>query len=216
LKLPDPPLLVITDRRQAFLSLAEIVEAALAAGCRWISVREKDLPVDEQIRLAQQLRPMTRHVGAHLTLHGSIPFSDSIAATIDGVHFPDGADVSAAHLWRERGKLVGRSIHTVAQAKAADPGKLDYLVAGPAYESASKPGYGPSLGAGGFAKFARATSLPVVAIGGIDPVRVGSLRKAGAAGVAVMGGVMRAADPGREVRALIAALDEAEGYPRPR
>jgi len=216
LKLPNPPLLVITDRRQALLPLAEILEAALEAGCRWISVREKDLPLDEQIGLAQQLQPLTRRAGARLTLHGNIPFSDSTAATIDGVHFPDGADVSAAHIWRERGKLIGRSIHTVAQAEAADPGELDYLVAGPAYESASKPGYGPSLGAGGFAERAHATPLPVVAIGGVDPVRVGPLRKAGAAGVAVMGGVMRAADPGRAVRALIAALDEAERYPRPR
>jgi thiamine-phosphate pyrophosphorylase len=215
LKLPDPPLLVITDRRQALLPLAEIVEAALAAGCRWISIREKDLAVDEQIGLAQQLQPMTRRVGAHLMLHGNIAFSDSIAATIDGIHFPDGADVSAVRLWRERRKLVGRSIHTVAQARVADPG-VDYLMAGPAYESASKPGYGPSLGPVGFAELASATSLPVVAVGGVDPTNVGALTKAGAAGVAVMGGVMRAADPGREVRAMIAALDEASRYPRPR
>jgi thiamine-phosphate pyrophosphorylase len=44
MQLPDPPLLVVTDRRQAKRSLGEIVEAALAAGCRFVSLREKDLP----------------------------------------------------------------------------------------------------------------------------------------------------------------------------
>jgi len=210
LTLPDPPLLIVTDRGQALLPLAEIVEAALEAGCRWIGVREKDLPTDKQIELAQNLSPMTRRFGAHLTLHGNIPFSASAsaAAAIDGIHLPDGADASPARLWRQQGKLVGRSIHAVAQAKAA--AELDYLVAGPVYESASKPGYGPSLGRNGLAAFARSTSLPVIAIGGVQPVHVGALMKAGAAGLAVMGSVMRASDPGRQVRALI-ALNEARG-----
>ena len=83
MKLPDPPLLIVTDRRQALLPLAEIVEAALEAGCRWISVREKDLPIAEQIELAQNLSPLTRRAGARLTLHGTIPFSASAAATIE-------------------------------------------------------------------------------------------------------------------------------------
>ena len=209
--LPNPPLLIVTDRRQALLPLAEIVEAALEAGCRWISVREKDLPIAEQIELAQNLSPWTSRAGARMTLHGTIPLSASAAATIDGIHLTDGTNPSLARLWREQRKFVGRSIHAVAQAKAADPGELDYLVVGPVYESASKPGYGPALGPNGLAAFVRSTSLPVIAIGGVEPVHVAALMKAGAAGVAVMGSVMRAADPGRQVRALIAALNEARG-----
>ena len=204
MKLPDPPLLVVTDRHQARLPLMKIVAAALDAGCRWISVREKDLPANEQIELTRTLRPQTCRVGACLTLHGNIPFSVSAAATIDSIHLPDGADASMARLWRGQGKLVGRSIHAIAEA--ADCGELDYLMAGPAYDSASKPGYGPPLGPEGVGQFARATSLPVVAIGGIGPGHVAALIKAGAAGIAVMGNVMRATDPGGQVRALIAAL----------
>src|SRR5207245_9114449 len=51
-KLPDPPLLVVTDRQQARLALADVVRAALSAGCRWVSMREKDLSQDDQIALA--------------------------------------------------------------------------------------------------------------------------------------------------------------------
>jgi len=70
LTLPDPPLLLITDRTQAQNPLADVVTAALAAGCRWVSIREKDLPAPDQIALAQQLLPIARQFGACLTLHG--------------------------------------------------------------------------------------------------------------------------------------------------
>ncbi len=59
-KLPDPALLLVTDRHQARLPLADIVRAALSAGCRWVSVREKDLSDEDQIALALTLLPIAR------------------------------------------------------------------------------------------------------------------------------------------------------------
>ena len=64
MKLPDPPLLLITDRHQARLPLVDVVRAALAAGCRWVSIREKDLSEKDQIALALTLLPMARRHGA--------------------------------------------------------------------------------------------------------------------------------------------------------
>jgi thiamine-phosphate pyrophosphorylase len=204
-RLPDPPLLIITDRRQAALPLAEVAEAAFAAGCRWLSVQEKDLTAGEQIELAAQLRPLADRFGARLTLHGS-PAYAAPSMVLDGIHLPDGADDGLARHWRNGGKLVGRSVHSVDQAKAGDARSLNYLVAGPVFATASKPGYGPALGVEGFAAFVRAATLPVIAIGGIDSGNAGRLMAAGAAGVALMGGVMRSLDPGREVRELLGAL----------
>jgi thiamine-phosphate pyrophosphorylase len=54
------------------------------------------------------------------------------------------------------------------------------------------------------------TTLPIIAIGGIDAANIAEAIEAGAAGVAVMGGVMRASDPARTVRELIAALAAAK------
>jgi thiamine-phosphate pyrophosphorylase len=104
---------------------------------------------------------------------------------------------------------LGVSIHTVIEAEAVDPAYVDYALAGPAFETASKPGYGPEIGRKGLAEIARAVRVPVLTIGGINAARIGDLIAAGAAGVAVMGGVMRASDPAREVAALIAALSGA-------
>jgi thiamine-phosphate pyrophosphorylase len=140
-------------------------------------------------------------------LHGEARLANDAGA--DGAHLPSGSDVAAARTLIGRDKLLGVSIHTVTEAEAVDPTSVDYVLAGPAFETASKPGYGPEIGRKGLAEIARAARVPVLAIGGINAARLGELIAAGAAGVAVMGGVMRASDPGREVAALIATLEGA-------
>ncbi len=66
MRLPDPPLLLVTDRAQARRPLQELVAAALTGGCRWVSLREKDLPDDEQVVLARSLMAAARRHGARL------------------------------------------------------------------------------------------------------------------------------------------------------
>jgi thiamine-phosphate pyrophosphorylase len=204
-KLPDPPLLVITDRTQAKQPLADILGPAFAAGCRWASVREKDLPREAQIVLARQMLPFARDWGARLTLHGSPVLARD--GDLDGVHLSAGADAAAARAMLGRHALIGISIHTAEEAARLDPAVVDYAIAGPAYATPSKPNHGPILGMVGIEKITDATKVPIIAIGGITPGAVAEMHVAGAAGVAVMGGVMRAADPAREVAALVAALN---------
>jgi len=203
-KLPDPALLVITDRRQARMPIADIVEAAVAAGCRWISVREKDLPADEQVALAKSLLPIARRFGARLMLHGDAGLAE--AAGLDGAHLPAGGDAARARALLGKERLLGISIHSIAEAGRLDPALVDYAIAGPAYETESKPGYGPALGAEGIAAIASATPVPILAIGGIGADSARPMLKSRAAGVAVMGTVMRSNAPGEEIRRLLAAL----------
>jgi thiamine-phosphate pyrophosphorylase len=194
----------VTDRRQARRPLAEIVGAACAAGCRWISLREKVLPEDEQVPLARLLAPLARRYGASLMVHGEASLAKLAGA--DGVHLPAGSDPFAARALLGPQKLVGVSIHTVTEAEAIDPAAVDYALAGPAFETVSKPGYGPEIGRKGLLEMARAARVPLLAIGGINTVRIADVIAAGCSGVAVMGGVMRAADTAQEVGALIATL----------
>ena len=207
MRLPDPPLLVVSDRRQARPPLAAVVAAVLGAGCRWVSLREKDLPEDEQIILARQLLPRVRAASARLLLHGEARLA--MLAGTDGVHLPSGSNPAAARALLGPQKLIGVSIHTVTEAEAIEPAHVDYALAGPAFETASKPGYGPEIGRKGLADIVRASRVPVLAIGGINAARVAEMIAAGAAGIAVMGGVMRSADPAREVSGLLATLTGA-------
>ena len=207
MNLPDPPLLVVTDRHQARLPLADVVRAALAAGCRWVSVREKDLSEDDQIACVTTLLPSARRYGACLTLHGDAALAQ--VCRVDGVHLPAGSDPVAARKLLGPGKLIGVSIHTVTEGEAIDPSVVDYAIAGPAFETPSKPGYGPEIGRKGLAEIAHAARVPVLAIGGLNATRAAEVLAAGPVGIAVMGGVMRAADPGQEVRGLLSVLAQA-------
>jgi len=59
-RLPDPPLLIITDRGQACRPLEDVAAACFAAGCRWLSLREKDMPPEERLALLRRLVALGR------------------------------------------------------------------------------------------------------------------------------------------------------------
>ena len=70
--LPDPPVLVISDRSQAPRPLLDIAEAAFAGGCRWFSLREKDLPPAERGELLAALVRLGHRFGATVMAHEDI------------------------------------------------------------------------------------------------------------------------------------------------
>ncbi|HUI33933.1 MAG TPA: thiamine phosphate synthase [Stellaceae bacterium] len=206
MRLPSPPLLVISDRSQARRPLIEIAAAAFRGGCRWFSLREKDLPAVARRALLADLVALGRDCGAAVTVHDDI--EAAIAADADGVHLPAGGDPAAARA-RLSGKLIGASAHSAAEAASLIAAGADYVTISPVFLTDSKPGYGPALGLDGLAKVVAAAGGPVIALAGITPDNAAACMKPGAAGIAVMGEVMRAADPEATVRALVEAIAAA-------
>ena len=204
MSLPQPPLLVVTDRRQASRHVLDVAAKVMEAGCRWLSLREKDLPQDDQATLLRDLLAQAQSCDARITLHGEPTLAR--LARVHGVHLPAGSDAAAARKLLGAEALIGLSIHAAQEARAADPKQLDYVMAGPIHATPSKPDYGPALGADGLALIVKASRVPVIAIGGIRPENVPECLAVGAAGVAVMGGVMRAKDPAEAVAQIIGAL----------
>ena len=200
--LPQPPLLVITDRAPARGPLEEIAEAIFAAGCRWLLLREKDLSANERLVLTRRLADLARTYGAKLLVSTDI----DAARQADGLHLPRDGDVRAARTALGPEALIGLSAHDLTEARAAAEAGADYVTLSPIFESASKPGYGPALGSEAIREVADALPIPVLALGGIATNKVSACLEAGAAGVAVMGEVMRAEAPGALVGDLLAAL----------
>lgn len=205
--LPQPPLLLITDRKQARSPLTEVVAAALAAGCRWISLREKDLSEEAQLALCHELAPLAARHGALLSLHGSAQLAQR--AGLAAVHLPSRGDLLAARATLGPEALIGCSCHDASELETAARQGADYATLSPLFESRSKPGYGPALGLDAFSHLVRHAALPVLALGGIDVLSAASCLAAGASGLAVMGAVMAAPDPGTAMAALIASMASA-------
>ncbi|HZT51311.1 MAG TPA: thiamine phosphate synthase [Stellaceae bacterium] len=204
LPLPAPPLLVITDGRRAPRPLEEMAAAAFDGGCRWLSLREKDLSAADRLALLRRLVALGRRWGAVVGVHEDVGAAQ--AAEAGAVHLPDGASIAAARRRLGPGVLIGASAHGAERIKAAAAEGADYVTISPIFASASKPGYGPELGLVTLANLSRDAGVPVLGLGGIDATNIASVIAAGAAGAAVMGAVMAAEDPALRVAALVAAL----------
>jgi thiamine-phosphate pyrophosphorylase len=205
MKLPVPPLLVISDRRQARRPLEEVAEAVFAGGCRWFSLREKDLTPEERRVLLGELVPLGRRFGAVVTAHEDIEAVVAIGA--DGVHVPGGGSPGAVRA-RLPGALIGASAHSADEAAALLRAGADYVTVSPVFMTASKPGYGPALGLEALASIAARAPGPVVALGGITPENAAQCVAAGARGVAVMGEIMRSADPRAIVERMLRGISD--------
>jgi thiamine-phosphate diphosphorylase len=83
---------------------------------------------------------------------------------------------------------LGASVHSAAEAEAAERDGANWVVAGHVYPTASHAGM-PGRGAGLVAEVVSRTRLPCIAIGGVRPEHVATLRDAGAYGVAAISGI---------------------------
>ena len=189
-----PRLLVLTDRTQARGPLTATVAAAVDAGARAVVLRDKDLPGGERAALAAEFRALLAPVGGLLVVAGPAD------GTAEAVHL-----AARDRFPHPRPALVGRSCHSAAEVATAGTEGCDWVFVSPFAATASKPGYGPALGAAGLSALA-AGGPPAYALGGVRPDDVPGCLAAGAHGVAVMGPVMR--DPGLAA-AYLTALEEA-------
>ena len=203
MRLPDPPLLVISDRHQTRRPLGEVAEAAFSGGCRWFSLREKDLPEHERRMLLAALVALGHRFGATVMAHEDVEAAAEAGA--GGVHLPSGGNPQSARI-RLPGALIGVSAHSGPEAAAALRAGADYVTVSPVFLTASKPGYGPALGLDHLATVVSEAGGPVVALGGISPENAALCRAVGAHGIAVMGEIMRAADPRAAVERLLQAM----------
>lgn len=181
-----PSLVLLTDRSQLppGRDLVETVRACAGAGLRQVVVREHDLDPITRGRLVADLVA----VDDLIVLSSRTP--------VQAAH---GLHLAADQEWTGGG-WFGRSCHDPAQVRRAAGEGAAYVTLSPFSATASKPGYGPPVDRSGYAV---ATGLPVLALGGVDPGNAATAREAGAHGVAVMGCVMRATNPGAVVRRLL-------------
>ncbi|WP_425568058.1 thiamine phosphate synthase [Phytohabitans flavus] len=181
--------------------LVETVSAAVEGGARCVVLREKDMAPDERATLAAALRAVLADVDGQLIVAGPDPLGGS------AVHLAAAGPYPPPDL-----PLVGRSCHDEAELSRLS--REHYAMVSPVFPTPSKPGYGPPLRLDGLARLAARSPVPVLALGGVTPENAGGCLAAGAAGVAVMGAVMRADDPAgvfRQLRGAALSVKTAAG-----
>lgn len=187
---------LITDRRRlapganddaAARCLLEQVRHAVEAKLDVVQVREQDLDGRALSALVTQALTLTRGTQTRLVVNERLDVA--LACGADGVHLR-GRSFEAVRVRAVAGPrfLVGRSVHSVEDARTAGP--VDYLIAGTVWPTLSKPEGHPLLGSEGLRRIVEAAAVPVLAIGGVDASRLEALAGTGAAGLAAIGAWM--------------------------
>jgi len=202
-------LTLVTDRTQTRgRDLAALVVECLAAGLPAVQVREKDLAAAELAALCRRLREPTRERGALLIVNDRADVALAVGAdAVQRTH----ASLSVAEIRAvvDKRLRVAASVHSREDALAAEAEGADWIVFGPVYDTASKRQYGAPQGLAKLEAAVRAVKIPVIAIGGITPERVGEVRAAGAHGVAAISAILAADSPAQATRRFLDALAAA-------
>lgn len=203
-------LMVLTRPDPAAGTPGEVVEACLEAGATAVQLRHKGAGGAELLREARELLPLARRHGALFLVDDRIDVA--LAAGADGAHLgPEDVPLAAARRVVPEDFVLGFSTDRPERARRAAREGADYLGVGAVYGTRSKAGLEEeAVGPARVGEVLEAAGLPGVGIGGIDPDNAGPVYRAGA-GVAVLGAVMDAADPGRVVRRLLEAGTDARG-----
>jgi len=199
---PLPRLHAITDERIARRADLEQVALGLVIGGGTniaLHARGRALAGREHFELAERL---TVYPSTRLFVNDRLDIA--LALNAAGVQLGAGSLPVSAARRLDATWWIGKSVHDVAEAEAAQAEGADYLLVGPVYATATHPGRAP-MGLDILGRIAR-LDLPVIAIGGIDSERAREVKAAGAYGVAAIRALWDAADPADTARRMLEEL----------
>ncbi|HLZ28154.1 MAG TPA: thiamine phosphate synthase [Chloroflexota bacterium] len=203
---------LVTEPRRTADELIGATALALDGGADWVQLRNKTASAAALYDEATELQRVAQQHGALLSINDRVDVALAVGAA--GVHLASQSlPVDAAVNLAAGRLLVGRSVHSLSEARAAATAGADYLTFGHVFPTTSHPGL-PPRGLTELAAIVQAVDVPVLAIGGITTANLDEVLGTGCAGIAVISAILSDADPSRAAGRLRAALDRSTQHPR--
>jgi thiamine-phosphate diphosphorylase len=156
----------------------QVARDACRGNARIVQYREKDAPAAQRLETARRIRAFCRESGTLFIVNDQLDIA--VLSEADGVHIgQDDVSIADARSLVPPGMIIGVSCSSLEQALAAERQGADYLGVGAMFATPTKEGY-PVVGLDGLKRIAAETSLPLVAIGGVNLENMGAVKEAGA------------------------------------
>lgn len=181
-----------------------MARALVNGGVDILQLRAKHFLPKNVEALARQIHPITRDAGVPLVINDHPQVAAAVGS--EGVHIgqDDGA-VAETRAMVGSHCFVGKSTHSLEQARAALAEGADYIGFGPLYATGTKPDYTP-IGLQDIAEVHRFATAPVFCIGGVNLQTLPDVIAAGAQRVVMVSALLLAADTAAMIRSVKAAL----------
>lgn len=177
----------------------------IEGGIDLIQVRAKESPVAKIVDLAKRLHKLTAAAAIPLIVNDYAEVAAQVP--VEGVHVGQEDDsIATAREKAGREIIVGRSTHSLEQAKAAHRDGADYIGFGPIFATPTKPDYTP-IGMENIKRVHAEVTVPIFCIGGMKIDNLGEVMAAGAKRVAIVSGLLKAPDIAKYARGCKALLN---------
>jgi thiamine-phosphate pyrophosphorylase len=191
----DLSLYLVTHRGS--LSLEEffrIILQSVEGGVKIVQLREKEASAREMISIGKRLHALLKPFEIPLIVNDRVDVAHAIQA--DGVHLGQ-SDLSVAEARAILGEeaIIGLSVETIEQVKAAADQKVDYIAASPVFSSKTKTDCYKPWGLEGLKQICAISTHPIVAIGGIDVTNVNDILDCGVSGIAIVSSIFNSSCP---------------------
>jgi len=179
----------------SFVAPSELVRVAsemVEGGVDIVQLRAKSFIPDDVRWFVEWVHPVTMAAKVPLVVND---FPEVAASTgVEGLHLGQ-EDIGVERAREVAGyrTVIGKSTHSVAQAKAAAAEDTDYLGFGPLFATPTKPDY-PPIGVQEIREVQIAVQKPVFCIGGISLESLGAVIEAGARRVVMVRAILQAKD----------------------
>ena len=184
--------------------MAGMLVQMIAGGVEIVQLRAKGMGTDRVAELARRLHPLTKAAGVPFILndHPALVGETGVEGAHVGVE-----DMTVAEARRLAGHpcWIGKSSHSLEQARDGAGQGADYLGFGPLFATPTKPDYTP-IGTAEIRQVYREVEVPVFCIGGIKQENLPQVLACGAERVVIVSGLLLAADPAGYARACAELL----------
>lgn len=204
-RLPSGLYALCDDGVRPDVPLVEKARQIVAGGARVLQLRMKRTPPREAIEAARAVVALCSDAGALCLVNDRADYAHVAGA--HGVHLGDD-DLPPEEARRLLpAAVIGVTVRTLEQARAAFDAGADYVGVGPIFETRTKQVAHAQLGIEGLQAIAARAPVPVVAIAGITLANIEAVAAAGAHATAVASGLLLAPNIAEQARLLNAAFE---------